>query len=265
MFIEIDGHIELVVATDPATKLVVPRFIREPHAELKLKPVDTIEFFEKYGELINFVCKTNKSIGSYHTTHHLVGVAWLAYVLGKFIGVKEVVIGEPMYLDHGTEERVESVKDLMDILIPAALFHDYHHPAGYDDAVNINTTLKAMAESGVWGTLLPPHRQAEIERTIRQTQWPIPDDLTLTKLGGILRDADQLYASYFFNADMSKRLFEELGPRFEIDYYPDWLMRNLDYVLTLRGTFNWLSSDQLYDAALPTVVKAHLSEAISLL
>lgn len=248
MVIEKDLTLELIVDTRAYTdgdahrfpNLVVPRFVSDPSGVLD--DVDTMLFFEQYGDLIEFVIKTNKTVGSYHNTHHLIGVAWLTYVLSE----------------------LSEIRSRQYALVTAALFHDYHHPAGYDDVVNIDTTLQAMDKSGIWGSILLSQRRADIEFIIRQTQWPLPNDLALTREGELLRDADQLYATYFFDLTLSERLFSELGPRFGCTSRADWLARNVEYALSLRNTFYWAASDSMFDKSLGNAINIQVKQLVSL-
>jgi hypothetical protein len=249
MVIEKDLTLELVV--DPRVytdadshrfpNLIVPRFAPDPSGSLD--NVDTMPFFERYSVPIDFVIKTNKTVGSYHNTHHLIGVAWLVYVLSELNGVREQ----------------------QDALVIAALFHDYHHPAGYDDVVNIDTTLNAMASSGFWDNNQHlPCLRTDAESIIRQTQWPLPDNLQLTREGELLRDADQLYATYFFDLTLSERLFSELGPRFGCTSRSEWLARNVEYALSLRNSFYWPVSDSMFDASLNKAINLQVKQLADL-
>lgn len=248
MVIEKEFTLELVV--DPRVytdadshrfpNLIVPRFAPDPSGSLD--DVDTMPFFEQYDALIQFVTKTNKTVGSYHNTHHLIGVAWLTYVLSELTGVR-------------THQRA---------LVTAALFHDYHHPAGYDDVSNISATLKAMDDSGIWDSKLISPRRADVEFIIRQTQWPLPDNLQLTREGELLRDADQLYATYFFDLTLSERLFSELGPRFGCTSRSEWLVRNVEYALSLRNGFYWPVSDSMFDASLNKAINLQVKQLADL-
>lgn len=236
----VDGHAYGDMDNRRFPNLVVPRFVADPSGSLD--NIDTMPFFEQYDALIQFVIKTNKTVGSYHNTHHLIGVAWLAYVLSEFTAVR-------------TRQRE---------LITAALFHDYHHPAGYDDVSNIAATLKAMDDSGIWDSKLIPSRRADVEFIIQQTQWPLPDNLELTREGEILRDADQLYATYFFDLTLSERLFSELGPRFNCTLRSEWLGRNIDYILSLRNSFYWPMADSMFDESFGQAIAIQVKQLVSL-
>lgn len=230
----------LFVVLDDGAWLTLPKTIASPLNSAIV--IDSRSFLERYAKPIEWVIKHNVNNGAYHTTHHLIGVAWLCYVL----------------------LRMGPARSGVDDLVMAGLFHDYCHPVNNDDAINIETTLAAMTRDGVF-RLNVSCEVLPVFELIKQTQWPLPDGLEITTLGNVLRDADQLYASYFFNAEMSRRLFDEMGPRFGIDTYAAWLKRNTEYVFSLRGTFSTQLADRLFEQALDNVITVQTDELIALI
>lgn len=196
------------------------------------------DFFQEYNDIIRFVTATNTPGGSYHSTHHLIGVAWLTYVLAKSGG------GE-----------------IYPPLIYAALLHDYNHSASYDDAVNIENTIRDVKKSGALLHIYPKYHD-ETLRLIGDTIWPLPEGRDIDLPAGMLRDADQIYATYFLNAELSQRLFSELGPRFGVSDYGVWLKRNIDYGVSLRGTFQTEVGEKMFAAALPAAIALQIDEVI---
>ena len=196
------------------------------------------EFFDEFDGLINFVIATNRPGGSYHSTHHLIGVAWIAFMLAKAGG------GE-----------------IWPPLIYAALLHDYNHAASYDDAVNIANTISSVKESGALDVIYPKWRD-ETLRLIGDTIWPLPEGHHIDLPAGLLRDADQIYATYFLTRELSERLFEELGPRFGVSDYGQWLKRNIDYGMSLSGTFETVAGEKMFKSALPGAIRLQIDELV---
>lgn len=214
----------------PTDCFTVPEVV--VHPDYKENTVNSADFFAQYQPVIDFVIKHNQSNGTYHTTHHLLGVAWLAWLTS---------ILSDEYRTHTA-------------IVYAALFHDFCHPVNNDDAKNIETTLTAMDEHKAWD-VIPKDLHFDVRALIRGTQWPMPEGLQLYGEMELLRDVDQLYATYFFDDVMSERLFREMGPRFGVTSYAEWLGRNMDYVLDLRGGFNWDIVDRFYELALENVIR----------
>lgn len=234
---------DVVCATPMDLAFIVPTHVKDIDTRGRsqsetLPAIWSDEFFTIYNDIIRFVVDTNVPGGRYHSTHHLIGVAWIAFVLAKSNG------GEAW-----------------PPLIYAALLHDYNHAGSYDDAFNIGNTIGSINDFKALD-LIEPKWHAETLRLIGDTIWPLPEGKEIDLPAGMLRDADQIYATYFLDTELSERLFSELGPRFGVFRYDEWLKRNIQYGVSLRGTFNTDVGEKMFGEALPAAINLQIDEIV---
>lgn len=210
-----------------------------PKDNTSIEVDDTL--MSRYGDAVNFVLEHNESKGAYHTTHHLLGVATILCSIFTRI--------DPAALSQ--EQR--------DTLVYAALFHDFDHPGTGDDVLNIKTTIDAMYAKNAW-TVIPNALALDVYNAINETQWPAPEELKISDVNWYLRDADQLYATVYLTPELSRELFKELGPRFNVPTYAKWLSRNVDYVSSLSDALRYECSKLVYKNQLANSLKIHFDE-----
>jgi len=146
---------------------------------------------------------------TYHNTRHLIGVAFLGY-----------------YLTGG--ER---------ITVLAAFIHDFRYINQQPDAVNIAHSLAQAEEEGFFALPVVNAADADvrIRKAVEATEYdfahPMPENLDAWQYS--LRDADQLYATVFFDVDVYQGLEAEVGPKVNVRGMA-FLQRNAQYVMQDR-------------------------------
>ena len=177
-------------------------------------------FYQEYKIIIDWVIDNNKTDAPYHDTNHLIGVGYLAWLLS----------GE----DRNTTY--------------AGLLHDFCYARKKPDFLNIHSTLDSI--SRIY------HIDKEVKSLIEESEYQFTNPLPkgISDLGKYLRDADQLYSSYFFNDRILKGLMEELGGSNEVEF----LIRNIEYVSDLPLFTE--EAKQLDYEILPFVIKEHTSK-----
>ncbi|QXO10989.1 hypothetical protein pEaSNUABM54_00163 [Erwinia phage pEa_SNUABM_54] len=195
----------------------------------------------RYGDAVRFVIENNDSKGAYHTTHHLLGVATILCSM----------------FNRLSPDALTQVQ--RDTLVYAALFHDFDHPGTGDDVLNIKTTIDALYAKDAW-SVIPKELSLDVYNAINETLWPAPADLVISDVNWYLRDADQLYATVYLTPELSRELFKELGPRFNVPTYSQWLFRNVEYVMSLPGALHYECAKYVYDCHLPKSLKIHFAE-----
>lgn len=195
----------------------------------------------RYADAVNFVIENNESKGAYHTTHHLLGVANILCVM----------------FNRLPADALSQVQ--RDTLIYAALFHDFDHPGGGDDVANIETTIAAMYAKNIW-SVIPNDLSLDVYNAINETLWPAPEGMVISDTNWYLRDADQLYATVYLTPELSRELFKELGPRFNVPTYSQWLFRNVEYVSSLPTALHHECSKLVYHHHHAKSLKIHFDE-----
>lgn len=179
-----------------------------------------IDFYHQNKRMVDWVIEHNETSAPYHDTNHLIGVGYLAWLL--------------------------SDKD-KDITL-AALLHDFNYARKKPDLLNISHTLDRVL--GLY------HIDNKIKNLISETEFnpniPLPKDVS--DGGRYVRDADQLYSSYFFNDKISNGLMEEFGQTDKIKF----IIRNINYVsdLPLYTT----EAKELSTKILPSVIRSHTNK-----
>lgn len=189
-----------------------------------MKDIRLESFIESRIGLILTVLRNNDSNQPYHDINHLIGVSYLA--------------SQVIY----TGEDYDAQFDLM----TAGMLHDFCHAGLKPDSENISYTIKCIVE-----TLDTDYdwRDDLIKETEYNFNNPLPD---VSDLGKILRDADQLYSSYFFNEDILIGLYKEIGG----DSIPKFIERNIEYVSNLPLYTD--KAKEVNEKILPDVIGKHM-------
>lgn len=169
-------------------------------------------FIAKYRSVLEWLVENNTqphmTANSYHNTRHLVGVGFLTY-----------------WMTHNHPATVL-----------AALIHDFHYANASPDAVNI---AHSVLQADKLGFFTLPQVKAEVRRVIvdavKSTEYdfshPFPD--IENPYHRLLRDADQLYSTVFFDEVLYQGLEAEVGPKVHMSG-PEFLSRNALYVANNR-------------------------------
>lgn len=196
-------------------------------------------FVTRYKDEINWVCAVNPSTKAYHSSKHLVGMAFIVYELARM----QVVKWSGRHIDR---------------LVYAALLHDIAHPGLAIDSENIKASLAFVEKSGFFVDYLtcPP----TVKRYIEATVWPAEKGRVFTERESIMRDADQIYANYFMTPELSRALFAELGPKSGISDYSKWLVRNVDYLYEQANNLLTADGRKVYAYGLEQAIKCQVAE-----
>lgn len=193
----------------------------ETYSLEEFNPIWARQFFNRYGKMMQWVEKHN--VGRpYHSTRHLIGVGLLTgYLLSNL---------EPS--NYGLSE-----KDFESTVI-AGLVHDFCHLGEKDDWKNIEYALQQLEQLGFWREF-PTANKAMITLLVGFTHYNFdepfpqyPGGTGMRYLFGIIRDADQLYAMSYLDADIFNGLYQEIGIRFG-QSREEFTKRNIEYISNL--------------------------------
>lgn len=195
-------------------------------------------YLAEYEKEVGWVLANNITSAPYHSTDHLIGVSFLLWYLC---------------------ESTLSLKEYKDDLVIAGLLHDYNYLCSYDDFDNIVSTCRD-AES--FFNQFPKYNRELICQYITLTYFsfdgksnPFSDnDGKHSFAGKAMREADQLYGTFFFTPRVFDGLYQEIGKRFG-QTREDFRARNIHYVTGLKFTFGTFVD--LQQRFLLPCIKAH--------
>ena len=226
------------------------------------------DFIDIFGKIIDVVCDKNIYKGEYHSTHHLVGTAYLAFIFSAAEDKSYADINfrslNPVMFNRYTRRTI--VRTL------SMLFHDYCYLGEKDDKLNIEHSKTKMREffkihnrlfSNIENELKLPISKmvdyvgANIDYTFYDFDNPCPAaPIAHNKAIDFifLRDIDQMYASIYFDEDMFDRLYNDIGKRFYLTYN-EFLKRNINYITELE--INTPYFKKVFSEIFPSVIIKH--------
>lgn len=177
-------------------------------------------FLEEYEQEIIWVLAYNQTTAPYHSTRHLVGVAFLLWHLCK-----------------STEIIAAHEKQL----VIAGLLHDLNYLRSEDDFENIVASIRAAEP---FFEKFPQYNRENIVQIITYTYFSfhgvdnpfISGGPVFIELHNAIREADQLYGTFFFDRQIFFGMYEEIGKRFN-QSVEEFQARNVQYVTTRDYTY----------------------------
>lgn len=212
-----------------------------------LKNVNVNNFFHRHYFTISIIIDNYKGNQPYHDLNHLIGVGYLI----------EQLIEHNYTLDNPALRENERE------LILAGLLHDFNHLGSSNDSQNIAEALKGIGFflRKMRGGTYPTFNFDLVAMAIGFTEYdfdnPNPEPPTNPfhkRVFEIIRDADQLYASYFFNKEIYDGLKKEICPRINLDPAL-FKARNIEYVKNLK--LHTAHANTLYNEVKKDVIYKH--------
>lgn len=191
-----------------------------------------------YSKEVGWVVANNVTHAPYHSTDHLIGVSFLLWYLC---------------------ETTESLKSEKDNLVIAGLLHDFNYLGSHDDLENIVSTCRDAIS---FFNMFPKYESETICHYITYTYFSFEGKANPFISGGpvfghiqtAMREADQLYGTFFFTPRIFDGLYQEIGVRFG-QTREDFRARNIEFVTTRNYTYG--SFLYLHQQRIVPCIKAH--------
>lgn len=222
-----------------------------------LESCGTVYSFNKhYGKLIDLIKETNFYVGKYHDNEHLIKTGYLAFLTTTaFMRNNTTGMVNPYY---------ECLTPELNLIVKAALLHDYCYLGESDDALNIKHTQNMVRTLAVeHSDILTPEEAEKINVLIGYTHYDFncPEGTPPKEVGqeiyfDILRDCDQLYASLFFSKELFIKLYDDIGVRFSYNV-DDFVLRNKQYCQKLGDSLKTDFAQKVYKEIIVELLAWH--------